>query len=332
MAKHIKLTPDLYEDVVNRFRQAMATSKFADGKISFSANVSTVERRATVKFTAEAYKKMWSLIDGFTTEVGWHGVAKRGDDASKDEYIISDVFVYPQMVDGANVNTDQNRYQTWLYSHENEVFNNLRFHGHSHVNMGTSPSSVDNNLYSEFLAQLTDDDFYIFMIWNKRKEKTIKIYDMKKNILFETADVTVEIETDDSDNIDFASMTAEELEACRKLIADRRTKKWTDEYVSEARTMVSNKTYRYETTPGGAVPTYNKYGGAYYQGYQNPYTGSYTGGASSTPSNTSNAASVSSGKSDKKRRGKRKDNKSARVNYSAYGTFDDDDDPYSMYD
>ena len=33
--------------------------------------------------------------------------------------------------------------------------------------------------------------FYIFMIWNKRDERTIKIYDMAKNVLFETADVNV---------------------------------------------------------------------------------------------------------------------------------------------
>ena len=39
--------------------------------------------------------------------------------------------------------------------------------GHSHVNMGTSPSSVDLNHQEEILRMLGDNDFYIFMIWNK---------------------------------------------------------------------------------------------------------------------------------------------------------------------
>lgn len=41
--------------------------------------------------------------------------------------------------------------------------------------------------------------FYIFMIWNKRGEKTVKIYDLRENILFETADVTVTMPDEEFD-------------------------------------------------------------------------------------------------------------------------------------
>ena len=43
-------------------------------------------------------------------------------------------------------------------------------HGHSHVNMGTSPSATDTKLQEDHLAQLQDNDFYIFLIVNKKRE------------------------------------------------------------------------------------------------------------------------------------------------------------------
>ena len=40
---------------------------------------------------------------------------------------------------------------------------------------------------------LGDNDFYIFMIWNKSFASNVKVYDMKENTLFENGDVTVRI-------------------------------------------------------------------------------------------------------------------------------------------
>lgn len=193
MAKIIKLTPEYVEEVRKAFDEALRSAKLSDGKINFTKSFSATKRDATVYFTELAWLKMQTLVREFDKEVAWHGVAKRGDDLSKDEYCITDILVYPQEVTGATVNTDQEKYQMWLMGHEDDVFNNIRMQGHSHVNMSTSPSSVDTSLYDRILDQLDDDMFYIFMIWNKRGEKTIKIYDLAKNVLFETQDCTVKI-------------------------------------------------------------------------------------------------------------------------------------------
>ena len=77
----------------------------------------------------------------------------------KDTYLISDILVYPQEVTGSTVTTDQNEYEMWLMKQEDDVFNNIRMQGHSHVNMSTSPSSVDLNLYDGILSQLDSDMF-----------------------------------------------------------------------------------------------------------------------------------------------------------------------------
>lgn len=305
MSKNIKITDESLNEVRKAFEEALSTGKFSDGKITFTKTLGVVNRKATVYFTELAWLKMQTLIREFDKEVAWHGIAKRGEDTSKDEYYITDILVYPQEVTGATVNTDQGKYQMWLMSHDDEVFNNIRMQGHSHVNMGVTPSGVDTSLYDRILEQLDDDMFYIFMIWNKRKEKTIKIYDLAKNILFDTSDVTVEI-LDDGTGI--------------------------EKFLKDAKDAVKDK----PTTP---TSTYqSNYRGSYgYGGYYGGYGSSYGGSAKEDePKKTEPTKETAS--SQKKRKGKRKGKKHSGVNnacdentqvtlWDGYD-YDDMDDPF----
>ena len=193
MSKVIKITENEIEEIKQEFFEALEKSKLPNGKFTFSKTVGEIDRKADLFYTEKAWIKQQALIDNFSDEVAWHGIAKRGEDESVDEYIIEDILVYPQEVTGATVNTDQEEYQNWLYEHDDEVFDNIRMQGHSHVNMGVTPSGVDDSLYERILGQLDDEMFYIFLIWNKKGDKTVKIYDLAKNVLFETADVDVGI-------------------------------------------------------------------------------------------------------------------------------------------
>jgi len=202
MAKIIKLTDEYKGDILDKFKKFIEEIKMADGKINFTDTFSLPERKATLLFSEKAWIKMHRLVSHFDKEVAWHGTARRGEDG-KDEYIIDDIFVYPQEVTGATVNTDQKEYQEWLYGLEDNVFNNLRMQGHSHVNMGTTPSGVDITHQEKIIEQLDDSMFYIFLIWNKKDERTIKIYDFAKNVLFETADVNIVVLEEDIGIISF---------------------------------------------------------------------------------------------------------------------------------
>lgn len=209
MSKIIKISPEYIEKCktdfdayLTRYRAGFLSylekGEFKDNKISYSDPFTTANKKATLYFKEIAWLKMQTLVREFDKEVAWHGLAFRGEDPEKNEYTITDILVYPQEVTGATVNTDQTEYQNWLMGQPDEIFNNIRMQGHSHVNMGTTPSGVDTNLYDQLLGQLEDDMFYIFMIWNKRWEKTIMIYDMASNTMFETADVTVKIVADET--------------------------------------------------------------------------------------------------------------------------------------
>lgn len=211
MSKLIRMTDEKYEEIKAEFYEKLHGVKLSDGEVSFKKSLSCDEK-ATLIFSEGAWVKMQALITTYDKEVAWHGIARRGEDTDKNDYIITDIIVYPQKVTGSTVDTDQEKYEQWLMSQDDDIFNNIRMQGHSHVNMGVSPSSVDNTLYEKMFDMFKDDTFYIFMIWNKRKDKFIKIYDMAKNILFETEDITVEVEKSDRGILNFLDEAKEMVE------------------------------------------------------------------------------------------------------------------------
>lgn len=316
MSKLIKMTPECLEQCKKEFAEALSTGKFTDGKVTFTKTLGTIERKAILYFTEMAWIKMHTLIREFDKEVAWHGVAYRGEDKTKDEYYISDILVYPQVVTGATVNTDQDEYTTWLFNHGDDIFPYIRMQGHSHVNMGTTPSVVDNTHQEKILDQLDDDMFYIFMIWNKRKEKFLKIYDLEKNVLFETADITVTVLEDENGM---------------------------EKFLKDAKDMVKN---RVVTTPSyGGYGGYNGYGG--YGGYgagKTQYSGGYTAPAGVTKKQEASTLGKNKALTDadnKKKRGKRKGKRTevdkkfkGQVSFNVRDNYCmgwDDDDDYDDY-
>lgn len=196
MAKKIRLEQSGKEALMSQFAAWLNGTRFLNKKLTFDMPNMAVTQRAKVSFTATAFAKMQYLIQHFDSEVAWHGVCKRIED--KSEFIISDIMLYPQEVTGATVNTDQTAYQNWLYDLDDEQFNNCRFQGHSHVNMGTTASAVDLEHQDGLLAQVPDDGFYVFGIFNKSGKQNFMIYDLLNNVYFDEKDVDVDIVEDES--------------------------------------------------------------------------------------------------------------------------------------
>ena len=182
MSKIIRMTPEVLE--------RLKTTNLVNGSVPFCDTSRKADKNAVVWYTPDAYVKQVALIMDSDKEVAWHGVARRNGDAV-GEYVITDILVYPQTVTGATVNSDQGEYNNWMMGLEDDVFNNLRMQGHSHVNMDTSPSATDEEHQAKIVQQLEDDMFYIFMIWNKQFKYTARIYDMKINTMYEPGEVDV---------------------------------------------------------------------------------------------------------------------------------------------
>lgn len=256
--KPIKLTDALIDEmkseIMKKIEEEFATDKLkadaesslskikmSDGSFSFkrdfkyekSFKYEKTDRRAKLIISPEAYAKMLTIIMSQDKEVAWHGTTER---INSREFHLKDILVYPQEVTASTVDTDDEEYAKWMISLDEDVFNNMHFQGHSHVNMGVFASGTDMGHREKITAQLGDEDYYIFMIWNKKLQWSGAIYDMPSNTLYETDDIDVEISLGD--------MTAGAL--IKEL----------DEKVVE---------YKYQYTGGsknGATPLYPVYGGA----------------------------------------------------------------------
>lgn len=288
MAKYIKMTPELKEECrttfMAEFEKALSTNKFSDGKLSFTKSFGTVNRKAHIYFTEIAWMKTTALLREFSKEVAWHATAYRipGDN---DEYLIKDVLVYPQTVTSATVDMNEEQYAKWLMEGimaEDERFDNIRCQMHSHVNMSVFASGTDSQHQEEILEQLGEDDFYIFMIWNKSLNVYMRVFDMQKNILFETADCEWAVL---DDTIGLSKFIAD----AKKIVVEQKT------------------TYNYGGNYGnqgyGRSPYYTP------QNYNGPYnpvgqngSGSGTGGQGTGGSGgKGNGGSGGKGKKDKKK-------------------------------
>ncbi len=127
----------------------------------------------TLTWSAKAHEKMRELVDNRDTEIGWYGVCERVGDRVK----VTDILVYPQRVTGSTFETDDIEMLNWFDSLPMDVVNHIRLHGHSHVNMQVYPSLTDLNFEDQILGELGLDDYYIFMITNKREEVRYRFID-----------------------------------------------------------------------------------------------------------------------------------------------------------
>jgi len=165
---------------------------------SFDTKVEMLSQIPKILISKLAYTKMWHYVDIAGDEVGWLGTVERMPGA----LLIKDVFLLKQKVSAAQtVITEEGLTE---FGEEIlqlpdgvDIYNNIRFWGHSHVNMGTSPSGQDENQMELF--KNSEHPYFIRGILNKRgrMEFTIFFYDTGVKIedaewaIYEPVDVSV---------------------------------------------------------------------------------------------------------------------------------------------
>lgn len=199
--KPIVLTPEAKANALEIFKQLLEKQDAnSDLRISITADTLIQQQgieKPTVFVTSTAYVKMMSLINSSNQELAWHGVATRVN----NNYLIEDVIAYPQLVTSTTVDADEEEYAKWLMGLSDNVINNLRFQGHSHVNMPASPSGRDTDNWLKFANLLKDDEFYILCIGNKSNSFYWNIYDKAINVHFENNDITMVVIDEKGNNI-----------------------------------------------------------------------------------------------------------------------------------
>ena len=165
---------------------------------NFEVSMDTIEKDKTPKITLlfkeDANRKIIGIIkQAAPTEVGWHGLTERTveeiDGVLNITYTIKDILIFPQVVTGGAVDSDPEKYGLWQMNDVGrENMRNMRYHGHSHVNMATNPSSTDTNYQARKMENL-QQGYYIFTIENTRGESWSKIYDADYNLVAENTDI-----------------------------------------------------------------------------------------------------------------------------------------------
>lgn len=195
------LTQEAKDNALEIFKKLLeSATDNADLKINITTETllqSQGVEKPTVYILATAFVKMTTLINSSNDELAWYGIAHRVN----HNYFIEDILVYPQTVTSATVDADEEKCAKWFMELPDEVINNLKFQGHSHVNMGASPSGRDTNNWQQFANLLKPNEFMILCIGNKRNEFYWNIYDKAINVFFENKDITMCVVDDKGNSI-----------------------------------------------------------------------------------------------------------------------------------
>lgn len=232
--KRLNLTQEQKEKLLILCQEKIFKSEASElgGTFSLSLTLDSTPIEAVkpiVLFKPLAYLKMTKLVKTVDCECGWHGVVTR----DANVFTVHDILVYPQKATAATVESDDDAYAAWLDALPDETYNSIRLQGHSHVNMGVTPSTTDNDNRKTFLKMINQTTgYYIFMIANKPGLVHTCIYDMSQQLLFENSDITLDVLIDDD-----ASLTT-----------------WVTSAVSAVKRTIP-RTYTYDTKP-----TYNASG------------------------------------------------------------------------
>lgn len=181
----MRLTNKQIQEILTSMRQQLKNFKTRQDTLQIDWKMPTYKEhdKARLIILPTAWEKMIALIDECDKEIAWHGLVTKTDNT----YTITDILIFPQTVTGCTVTSDETEYSLWLANQPDNVFNSMRFHGHSHVNMATSPSGVDTSYQEDILQNLKD--FYIFGIFNKKGDHWCAIYDVESNIAYSNADI-----------------------------------------------------------------------------------------------------------------------------------------------
>lgn len=155
-----------------------------------SNNVATVKVRQNthpvVFITELALNKMFIFTKEIATEVGWLGTVKR----NQNHFLIEDVFLLKQEVHATTTEITSEGLTAFaeeILAKENgfDMWNEMRMWGHSHVNMGITPSGQDNSQMEVFSS--SGHEFFIRLICNKKGELAVDVYDFETGMEYHGA-------------------------------------------------------------------------------------------------------------------------------------------------
>lgn len=157
-----------------------------------------------VFYTAEVYDQIKFLIAHCEKEVGWLGLVE----TTGNDYLVTTIYVPEQEVHGAETDIDNDAMAALANEilDANEDPSKLFYWGHSHVNMGVSPSGQDEQQVDEYLVNCPR---FIRGIYNKKGDSKVDIFLREEGIVWQCCE----------NRIYSPGIGEEQMAAFKKLIA-----------------------------------------------------------------------------------------------------------------
>ena len=191
----------LLNGMVKEFVKALDDYEFNinETKFTYEQNFSVkAKEKMIIQFTPQAYLRCLEMVKSYSSEIGWYGLIRK---LEENRFQVYDIIVCNQKVSGGRVVTDDNDMIEFYETLSDEQAEFLHFQAHSHVNMSTSPSSVDLENQASTVKNMGGKGFYLFQIWNKSLDINSFLYDLDNNIFYDKNDIEVIVEDDEFGSI-----------------------------------------------------------------------------------------------------------------------------------
>lgn len=157
-------------------------------KLKEKTKVTLLNPVPTITISQNALDKMQIYIESVNIEIGWLGTLIK---KAEDHYYLEDVFLLEQKCHGTNTTiTADGQSKLIMELMEKgklDVLNNIKFWGHSHVNMDVSPSTQDEDTL-KMLKPDVNPDFFLRGIFNKSGKVKFTLYDYINNMIVDNVD------------------------------------------------------------------------------------------------------------------------------------------------
>lgn len=148
------------------------------------------KRKFELLILERAFVKIQKIIDIADKEIGFLGISQR----IGDTFVIHDVYITEQEVSDTTCILDPEGLEKLIdpLLEQGIDLNNLRFWGHSHVNMTCGPSAQDTRQIEDLLQDVPD--YFIMGIFNKKNENYVEIHLKEEDLII--CNVPIKIEED----------------------------------------------------------------------------------------------------------------------------------------
>ena len=212
MKPNKKKRETLIKEFTKELKKPIPDLKNIEQKINETLKIKKNYKKPQIIIEETAILKMRELVKQSDVEIQWHGLVKR----EKNKYRIYDIIVFPQLNSGARTETDEEEFAEWftrLMMNNEELVQDIKMHGHSHVNMQVFSSDIDDEYQKKIIQNLKEDAFYIFLILNKKDEIHPIIYDIEKNLCYTGNEIEIIV----NENKEYKEWAKEEIKGkCKK--------------------------------------------------------------------------------------------------------------------